>query len=607
MQRTLPIVLAAGTATILALPFLPGCARTPFAQDSESSLRRMVEESTRRELRDARTAPDAITTSRRDGLKALEISPETMNELDAMSGRTAREKATAPLGKDLLGRDVQTAPINLRSAIQTAMEHNLAVQFARLSPAINESQIVAAEAAFDWTFFNNFQYVQTDSPRVSTSFGGGTGSPAVDVQNAITDTLGLRRPLVSGGRFTIQQDLPYTENRTRGQTNVPDPSSQAALTIQWDQPLLRNAGSEFTQSEIRLARNQGRNSAQTLRRDMIRTLTDTESAYWDLVRAYADLHIVQQLLERGEKVRDQLKERAKIDANRAQIADSNSRVERRKADVLRAQTQLRLASDRVKSLVNDPTYPPGSEVVLIPVDEPIDAPVQFSLAESLTNAMQYRPEIQQAIVAIDDASIRQTVANNQRLPDLSVRLQSRFSALRENLGEAFSNELDGSFIDYLAGLNFEVPLGNRRAEAEFRRRRIERTQTVIAYRNTVQQAVIDVKSALEQVALNYALIAQTRTARVAAAENLRVLQVEKEVLEGITIERLSIELNTQETLAEAERSEVQALTEYHSSIANLFQAMGTALERNNVRLIFPTSDDVRWDESDSNWAEWLRK
>jgi len=102
----------------------------------------------------------------------------------------------------------------------------------------------------------------------------------------------------------------------------------------------------------------------------------------------------------------------------------------------------------------------------------------------------------------------------------------------------------------------------------------------------------EVKSALDRVVLNYQLIDQTKTSRIAAANVLRVLVVEKEIGPGFTVERLDLELSRQEGLAQAERDEVQAMTDYNSALADLFQAMGTTLERNNVQFVVPTTDEA---------------
>jgi outer membrane protein TolC len=405
--------------------------------------------------------------------------------------------------------------------------------------------------------------------------------------------------LEGGGRLTIQQDVSYTDNSTIGQKNNPDPAQQASFTAQWDQPLLKGAGTDVTQAEIRIQRNAERTAVQTLKRDLLRVVSDVEKTYWELLQSYSDLLILQRLQERGEKTRDQLKARAKLDANQAQIADAVSRVERRKVDVLRAQTRVRLLSDRLKALVNDPSLPVGSEVYIVPSDRPIDAPIKFSLLDSLRQAIQNRPEVQQSIIAIDDASIRQMVARNQRLPDLNLRLQSKWSSLDDNLGQAMGSEFNGKFIDYLIGGSLEMPIGNRKAEAEYRRRRLERMQTVLAYKNSVQTAVTETKSALDQTLDSYKRITQTADARLAASEVLRVLLLEKQFDQGISVERLDLELNRQESLAQAEREEVQAHVEYNSNLADLFAAMGTLLERNRIEMVVPATSDVRWDDGQS--------
>ncbi|MFA6043478.1 MAG: TolC family protein, partial [Phycisphaerales bacterium] len=516
---------AALAAPLLAL--LAGCTSSPLAHQTETNLRKSVVEAVEREVSDAEATPQPVTTSRTDFSTRLGIKSEMMPELERMAGPNSYDPAKFDLGLDLLNKPVRTTKINLQSAVRSAVSNNIAVQFARLGPAINEAQVQSAEAAFDWTIFSSLSYARTDSPVSNTFQTGSTSSVNSNDQYNFSQQAGVRRTLVGGGRLTAQLDESLIQNNTPGLTVRPNPAQTVAFTLQWDQPLLRNAGSEVTQAQIRIARNAERTSVQQLRRDMIRIVTDTERAYWDLVRAQRDVFILKRLQERGEKVRDQLEQRAKIDANQAQIADARARVERRRADVERAQVQLSITSDRLKQLMNHPDLPEGSEVLVLPADFPADEPVRFSLLESIRQAVAYRPEIQQSVIAIDDASIRRTIAANGRLPDLSLRLQARWSALDNTPGEAYNRLLEGRFLDYLFQLSFEQPIGNRAAESEFRRRQLERSQSVLAYRNSVQQATQEVKSALRRIRQNYDLIAQTRAARIAASESLRVLLVEK--------------------------------------------------------------------------------
>jgi outer membrane protein TolC len=565
-----------------------GCqTASPIADQSEKQLKRSLIEAAERELEDTKGQPLPVVTDRDEGIQRLELRDDIRNELELMAGPKAYGDQVPALGVDLTGRAVRTVSINLERVIRGVIEQNVQIQFARLQPAISEAQLQAAEAAFDWTLVANTNYSAQDSPRISTQ-----GSTIfTEEAQTVSGSFALRRQLIGGGRFAIQNDASYNDNSVPGINQRPNPANQTSLTLQWDQPLLRNFGSDVAKAEVRLARNQQRVSIQQLRRDLLRTSAEAERTYWQLVRSYRDLMVVQNLLRRGEEVQAQVKARVDIDANSAQVADATARVERRRSDLLRAQTQMRIVSDQLKVLINDPNLPVGSEVVLIPSDDAQDAPIKFNLAESVRTAIQNRPEIQQAILSIDDASIRQVVADNARLPDLSLRLQTRFAALDDSMGEAYVSLLDGSYVDYVAGLSFEMPIGNRRPEAEFRRRRLERMQSVLSYRNTVQQVVNEVKAALNRVVLNYSLIGQTNLSRLAASEALRVLQVDKEQGGGYTIERLNIELNNQEQVAAAEREEIEALTEYNSALADLFLSMGTALERNNIEFVVPTTDD----------------
>jgi outer membrane protein len=580
----------------LALALLAGCrGESPFQRESERAIRDAVIDSARRELGESQQTSRSIVVTREAPKARLAIMPELLPELEQMAGIASYRDTPPMLGVNLYGEPVEAIMVNLEQLIRSAVERNIAVEFARLSPAVTQAQISAAEAAFDWTLFQNLNWTNQDSPRVGTAFVGSAPSPRVDVQQSLVSTTGLRRTMVSGGRMTVQQELSYVDNNTPGQANSPNPAQQAAFTLQVDQPLLRNFGSDVTQAEIRVLRNAERGAVQVLKRDLIRVVTETERGYWDLVLAYHELKILTRLLERGEQVRDQLRERVRLDANRAQIADAVSRVERRKVDVMRAQTNIRIISDRIKALVNDPALPIGSEIILAPADEAVDQQIKFSLVESLRIAIQNRPEVQQAILAIDDASIRQVVSDNQRLPDLTLRLQARWASLDDNLGQAIGSEFNGNFVDYLVGAAFEIPVGNRRAEAEYRRRRLERMQSVLAYRNTLQQIVAEVKTALYRTLEAYRQISQTEDARLAAAESLRILQVEKEIDQGITVERLEVELNSQERLAIAEREEAQARVGYNAQLSDLFAAMGTTLQRNRINFVAPTSADVPWD------------
>lgn len=580
---------------------IAGCSTSPLAGDRERALRRSVVEAIRTELDDAELRPDQRQTER--VVEQLPIDEKFYPELEQMAGPKSRRFGEVDYGRDLMGIDARPVGVSLERAIRSAVANNLEVQFAQLAPAISESDVTAAEAAFDWTLFSNLNWTNQDQISPSTSFGLTSG---FNQRQVVQGTTGLRRQLETGGQFAIQQELIYTDFETRGATFTPDPATQAALSLQFDQPLLRNFGSDVSLAQVRINRNAERDSVARLRVQLLQTVNQTEATYWELVRAQHELAILQTLLERGFKTRDQLQTRldAGLDVPPSQLADAVARVQRRKTDVTRSRDAVRDAGDRLKVLMNDPDFPVGSEALLLPLDQGVDEALAFSLVDSLTTAVTHRPEVDQAIVSIDNTSIRETVAANQRLPQLNLQIQTRFQGMDDALG-ALSNEVDGSFIDYIVALAFEQPIGNRAAESGYLRRRLEREQAILSYRNTVQQIVRDVKASLRAVSRNYEIIEQARMSRIAAAESLRTLEVENEKTRDRSSERLELEFNRQEALANAERTEMQAISDYNSSVAQLYAAMGTGLERNQIRLIVPTAGEALQRRHSADWyASW---
>jgi outer membrane protein TolC len=361
------------------------------------------------------------------------------------------------------------------------------------------------------------------------------------------------------------------------------------LSADLTQPIGRGFGSEANLAAVRLARNAERAEIHALRGTLITTLTQVEEAYWDLVQASSDLMVAQRLLDRGVQVRDEVRARRVQDARQAQVADAVARVERRRGDLIRAQTAVRRASDRLKLLVNDPDLPLGDELLLLPVDRPVDESIEFSLVDALTTAIENRPELHSAVLAIDDASIRQTVARNLARPRVDLRARVEMLTLDDSWSESAGDIGRGEFIDnFLLGVFFEQPIGNRAAEAGVREARLLRMRSVVAYRAALREIIADVRTSLDNVLTNYRLIEQARLGRIAQGEALRALQVEKDLTDrGYTVERLNIELNQQEALAQAETAEARALIDYNRALAQLSRATGSTLDRNRIDFVVP--------------------
>lgn len=508
---------------------------------------------------------------------------QNIDAADAMSGAQAYTDQQLDAGDSLLtGQSADVVQLDLRSAIRKAIEHNLDLRVARLTPQISALQIEQAQAVFDSVLFADANFAELDTPRPPGAIPGLSGDQQSSTHSLTT---GIRKDLATGGRLTAQADVSRNQQSPSffGVSRFYD----ADLLVQLEQPLLRGFGSDVATANIELAGIANQADQAALQQAMIELANTIEQVYWQLAAARSTLLVQTRLYDRTVAMRDKLEPRFGFDLLLADLNEVNARVDQRYADVLRAQQNVRTLSDQLKRLINDPELPVIDETLLEPSDTPADEAITFSLLDQVTTALQERPEIETALLAIDDADVRRVVADNAQLPILNLVASVTTNGLDVNdPGDALGNTLDFDYIDYAIGLQFERPWGNRAAESLFEQRTLERQRALQNYRSQAQIVTLQVKDALRSVGTNYRLIATTRSQRRASALSLEVASVQLEKggrneVETFTT-RVDRVLARQDALAQAELAEVQALSDYMIAVSELRRATGTSLEQAGV-------------------------
>lgn len=586
-------LLLAGVSGLLA----QGCAQ-PWSVERDEARRSISAQAARETIGahpdagaplGADDGPDTARVAERLGL-----SPDRLAELERSSGWGSYSSGPAPdPGPSLDGSATLAAPITLDDAVRLAIEHNLDVRAARLTPRIREQELALALSRFDIVFFTGVDWANLDEPTITpVVLGTPVGSP-VNLQQSIGFETGLRKRLAStGGVLSASQGLVHSENRSPFIQTFPEPANNAFVDLSLRQPLLRGFGEDATLEEVRIAETLTEDGAEVLRAELLRVVGETERAYWSLARAGRAVRIAERLLERGEETKRTVRGRLGLDSRPAELADAAARVESRRATLLRARRTLRDASDRLKGLLNSPEFPVGDETLLEPTDEPTGEGVRFSVVDAATSAVRNRPDVRRAMLAIESAAVRQRAARNGLLPLLDLTLRTRLEGLRNDVGDAYADVGDGEFVSYLAGAQFEWPIGNSGPDAAYSARRLQRMQATLVYRSAVQKGVLEVKAALREAETNLELIAQTRAARLAAAESLRTLEAEERTVRALTPDFLDLKLRKQEALAQAELDEAGALTDYQASLARVYEATGEGLERRGISLDPAPADEL---------------
>ena len=555
-----------------------GCLN-PLDRQMEDVLHEQVR-SSQRSFREAVSESPVVDVLRERSDVELKLTKERRQELDKIGGPRAYEGVALDLGSDLMGSsEANTVRISLRQAVQMAARNNLDVKVAQVQPAIRQAQITQAEAAFDAVFFTDFNFQKTDTPFPPTNafVSSAFGTVQEDTRTLVT---GIRKPLSSGGQLTVSNQM--GRNRRLPSFFSTNQHYDSNILLSLAQPLLRNFGEDVSRAQIMLTRNARGSDLQQLRRQLLDVVDDTETEFWNLVLARYTVLFRQRLLKRTQVERDKIEARLGHDATPVEFTQANSVVESTRADLIRAVNQTRSSSDRLKRLMNSPDMTVADELLLVPIDLPTDLPVKFNLLDAVMTAMKHRPEIQQALLQIRDASIRQRVADNARLPQLDLTATIRYNGIGANVGEAQEIVTDAKFIDYLVGMQFEAPFGNRRAESAWRESQLNKRGAVTFYQREMQRVVLEVKLAMRAVIDAFRLIDAERGSRLAAADNVRALDEREKAGEAQTPDFIDRRLRSLQALSGAEAREIQGLTTYQIAISRLYQAMGTLLERNGI-------------------------
>ena len=594
--RRLP---ATGILTISAI--LVGC-QSPLDRDPEADLQASVRTAVDEQLRDLDPAATAQETrSLADNLET-ELDSR-LDELEKLGPQSSDGGASLAMGAGLDGEPLVVVPISLEAAIRTAVEHNLGIQRSRVDQAIFAAEVVRAEAAFDAVLGAGVDFARIDEPGKKTELD----IPLPGVDPLIFDqgqdarqwgfTTDVSKRLGSGGQVSVSFGSDETSDYKPSSLASAD-GWNSAVSLGIGQPLLRGFGEDVNTAEIRIARNADRRSAVAIRGRLLDLLVNVENAYWNLVLARQDLVVAEWLVEEGDRIRVILSNRRGFDTTLAQYADAVATVESRKTRVIQARRDIGRAADALKVIINDPDLPVGGEFDLVPVDFMVDAPYGYDLRDSVATALAQSPSIDAAILDIDDASIREIVARNGRLPELDLRAEVSWLGLADGFGSSVRN-IDGDYIDYLVGLQFSQPIGNRAAESVLRQARLRRSGAVIGYRKSIQQVVFEVKDSIRDIAAGYALVGQARNFRLAQAENLRSLEALRVTLAALTPEFLNLLFQRQERLGEAQLQELRSLAVYNLAIAELGRATGNGLEMNGIDLVVvgPEATPVEVDAS----------
>lgn len=468
-----------------------------------------------------------------------------------------------------------------------ALKNNLAIEVARIDPAIAGATLRQEQAKFDNIIFAYAKQTNRNTPKISgdnvifSSTGGLDGeevklSTLEQNTRSVDIAAGIKIPLRTGGTVTLSSPLESKKND--GTFNTQE--YRSALRFSISQPLLRNAGKDVNEASIRVAEFDKQAVQLKTKLQAIRIIALTDKSYWSLYEAWAQLDVRKQQYQLAIQNLNMVKRRvdegltAAIEMNRAEIGVAD-----RMEALIIAETNLKLAQRQLRFFMNDMENEDRQPNIINTVTEPNLVRYEFDREKLLHDALNGRLELLELEIKLAADAVNIQYYENQTLPLFSLDYQyGALSSTANNFGNSYQNMLNGQFNDWSIGVNFEMPFTNEANKARLEhavQQRNKRLATKQLQTLTVKKEIYD---ALDQVENNWQRILAARQQVVIAGLNYEAEL--KQFNEGLRT--MTEVLETLTRLGEAQIKEVRAVSDYQVSIIDTAYATGTVLGYSNL-------------------------
>ncbi|MFH0964739.1 MAG: TolC family protein [Planctomycetota bacterium] len=450
---------------------------------------------------------------------------------------------------------------------------NYSLQIGRIDPEIARAQVAEAEAAFDPTLSLSTLFADSRSLTASALVGADLEKTKVWKYE-----VGLLKKLKTGA--TVEFKYAGVRMNTNSAYAAINPYYDLDVGLTVTQPLLRGAWREYSTAGIRLAANSAERSEYDLTGIALQIARQVHEAYWNLVFAIENLEVRKKSLSLAEGVLEDNRKRAAVGSIAPlEVVGAEANVEKQKQEIIVAESAIAQARDELRNLINQPEDVLEEDVLLIPQDSARLAVEPVSAFDCVRDALAYRPELKQADIDIRSSGISIVVARNELLPVIDLVATYNRNGLGGTFRGASTDEWrNGGTRDWGAGVNVEVPLGNRAARSAYTRSALEKTKALLAYDNLRRIVILDVKSAVRAVETALASVHAAEYQRIFAEKNLIAEQRKFEVGKSTSLDVLQ----AQELLSRAESDELKSIVTYTTALVALEQTKGTLLKRLDV-------------------------
>ncbi len=494
--------------------------------------------------------------------------------------------AAAPGGETTIQKEM-----TLKEAIFYALKNNLDLQIQMINTENSWNAVKVNGADFIPVLDISLNNSENNSP--STGFLEGAD---ILTSKGLSLDLSLVQKIALGG--TIEVNLYNRRYETNSAWSSINPSLSSRLTVSINQPLLKNFGTFVTKKNIYISMNEHKKSQWQLRQQILDLVYNVENAYWQLVYAHQNLDTMKMSLKRSENLLKQNRIKVKVGAAaRIDILDAEASVAADESNLLQAEQDIQTAEENLKKILNMSTL----DQTLVPTETPTVNKIAVDFNAFLMEALEMRPDMQQAKLTLKNNKIEVRYYRNQMLPGLQLSASYYttgtggdqlitegnpftgdyviIGVIEKDIWATMKDTISNLYQNYNVSLQLSVPLSLAKERTQLAQARLNMKAALLSLKNTENTIYSEVKQVIKAYESNLKIV---EAGRISLDLEQRKLKAEEKKLSVGLVSNYDV-IQKQRDLVQAQTTNLNALRNYNMILADINRKLGRTFEYYDIK------------------------
>jgi outer membrane protein TolC len=476
----------------------------------------------------------------------------------------------------------QVRELTLGDCIGMALENNLDLKIEKITREVVKRDVAIAQGGYD----PSLSLSAKRNHEETTGQSAGTASGVLEVLGSETDNDSWD---ASVGGATALGGLSYEVGTRLGDSSGtrdgnPFDTSTGSAGITLTQPLLKGFKTDDTRYRIASARKQSVEAVLQLENTLQGVLAQVETAWYAMIQARESIRVQEEAVRLATQLYED--NRRKVQIGALSVLDekqAESQAASARAALSAAQRAYAEAQNQLKALVFADQRN-TRELEIQTLGDLSAEPIATDPVASGNRALEIRPDVRQARMALERQGLAVDYQRNQTLPSLDLVGGYGLAASKESsYGDAIDQIGSADEPYWTAGVTLTFPLGNRAAENRHAQSLLTAQKMDLQLRQLEESVLVEVDNAVASVRTGLEQVNATREARAYAEQALAAEQRKMESGKSTSF----VVLQLQRDLTQARQAEIKALADYNQQQSTLAKAEGVLFERHGIQFDEP--------------------